>query len=462
MMSSISVSKEKVVRMMKNKRMFSTSLLSLTIALSLILSACSSQGGAANPSTSNNPGSVVTTPSDNQSSPATDDGDSSGSTNGDGSSSSVDEGQPSGTTNTSSPSDSSGSGNGTSSGAEATPISTSASTITNVTALRLADAKTGWIGGNGQIAFTKDGGATWKAQYRGSVEIHQIFALSASKVWAVLGSETSASWKLIRSTDGGAHWKDAGTVPSGSFLHFTSDKVGFVGSYMTKDGGATWRELAEPNNIVGEAYFHDVANGWAVQNGNGKYNFLHTSDGGATWKTVMSRKSEVEPTGSVIRSAGKNDAWIELIGDSGMTQTSYALFHTTDGGKSWLPAVVHNTAGAGPAPGFSYDDKGYFGGTGSSPGQLYVVNSSTAYMGGRCMACDNANTIMETTDGGKSWTVRAGQFAGYGELLIAAADAKHAWMITNDYSSSSVLYTTTDGGKKFSAIHKYAKPKTAQ
>jgi photosystem II stability/assembly factor-like uncharacterized protein len=83
-------------------------------------------------------------------------------------------------------------------------------------------------------------------------------------------------------------------------------------------------------------------------------------------------------------------------------------------------------------------------------------------MGGHCMACDNANSIMVTTDGGKSWVVRKDQFAGYGNQLLAAANAKHLWLITNDYASSSILYTTADGGKKFSTIHTFAKPKTAQ
>lgn len=439
---------------MKMKRALRTSLLSLTIALSLIASACSSNGGAANSSTSdaNSPGTVQTTPSNGQSDDVS---------NGDGSSNSPDNGQSSGATTPSSPSDASDTGNGSSPDTAATPVSTAAS-ITEVTALRLADAKTGWIGGSGQIAYTKDGGSHWQVQYRNSANVRQIFALNASKVWAVLGADESKSWRVIRSTDGGAHWKDAGTVPSGSFLHFTSDKVGFAGRYATKDGGATWTKLSVPSSLIGEVYFHDAANGWAVQSANGKYNFLHTTDGGATWKTVMSRTSEVTPTGSVIRSAGKNDAWIELIGDSGMTQTSYALFHTTDGGANWLPAIVHNTAGAGPAPGFTNEDTKYFSGTSGGPGELYVVNSQTAFMGGRCMACDNANSIMETTDGGKSWAVRKTEFAGFGQQLIAAADAKHAWLITNDYSAASVLYTTADGGQKFSAIHKFAKPKTAQ
>jgi len=438
---------------MKSKRAFRTSLLSLTIAMSLIVSACSSNGGAANPPTSNSnsPDTVLTTPSNGQSDDVS---------NGDGSSNSVDDDPSLGTT-PSSTSGSSDTRNVASPDTTATPVSTAVS-ITEVTALRLADAKTGWIGGSGQIAFTKDGGSHWQLQYRGSARVRQIFALNASKVWAVLGSDESKSWRVIRSTDGGAHWKEAGTVPSGAFLHFTNNTTGFAGRYMTKDGGATWTKLSVPSSLVGEVYYHDAANGWAVQSAKGKYSFLRTSDGGATWKTVLSRKSEVTPTGSIIRSAGKNDAWIELIGESGMTQTSYALFHTTDGGANWLPAIVHNTAGAGPAPGFTNADTGYFGGTSGGPGELYVVNSQTAFMGGQCMACDNANTIMETTDGGKSWAVRKTEFAGYGQQLIAAADAKHAWLITNDYASSSVLYTTADGGKKFSTIHTFAKPKTVQ
>ncbi|MFP3381869.1 hypothetical protein SB767_36740, partial [Bacillus sp. SIMBA_069] len=62
----------------------------------------------------------------------------------------------------------------------------------------------------------------------------------------------------------------------------------------------------------------------------------------------MSKKTVSPVNGVLIRSAGPQDAWIECIGDTGMTQTSYSLFHTADGGKSWQTVIAKSTAGAGP------------------------------------------------------------------------------------------------------------------
>lgn len=83
----------------------------------------------------------------------------------------------------------------------------------------------------------------------------------------------------------------------------------------------------------------------------------------------MSRNNAANLTGSVIRSAGANDAWIELIGESGMTQTSYSLFHTKDGGKTWQTVLANSTAGGGPAPGIAAGDTAGPKNTGSKPGR---------------------------------------------------------------------------------------------
>ena len=327
--------------------------------------------------------------------------------------------------------------------------------MAQATALRLADEKVGWAGGDGWIARTDDGGKSWKAQYSEPYPVVQLFALNDKKVWATLDIGSSKGLRLIRSTDGGDSWSEVGVVPNRGFLHFLNDNDAFVGNERSKDGGATWIRLKTPENLVGDAYFHDLNNGWAVQKSSGKLAFLHSADGGKSWETVMSRVTEVEPTNAIIRSTGKNDAWIELVGDSGMSQTSYSLFHTEDGGKTWLPAIANNTAGAGPAPGFSMDDKANSEGTGSRPGQLYVVNPSTAFMGGDCPACDVPKTIMTTTDGGRSWTPSKQEFPGYGEGLIAATDAKHVWLLANDSEKSAVLYTSGDGGASWSKVHSF-------
>lgn len=77
-----------------------------------------------------------------------------------------------------------------------------------------------------------------------------------------------------------------------------------------------------------------------------------TVDGGVAWRTVMSRETVSPLSVTVIRSAGQDDAWVELIGDSGMSQTSYSLFHTTDGGDNWITVLANSTADGGPAPAF--------------------------------------------------------------------------------------------------------------
>jgi photosystem II stability/assembly factor-like uncharacterized protein len=138
-----------------------------------------------------------------------------------------------------------------------------------------------------------------------------------------------------------------------------------------------------------------------------------------------------------------------------MSQTSYSLFHTADGGKSWQTVIANSTAGGGPAPGFPIDHSSGPENTGSKPGALYVVDPNTAYMGGQCPACDKPNTIGWTTDGGKTWTNGETQLEGYGNQLLAIADATHGWWIISDSAGPSVMYTTADGGNSWSKVHTF-------
>lgn len=75
------------------------------------------------------------------------------------------------------------------------------------------------------------------------------------------------------------------------------------------------------------------------------------------------------------------------------------------------------------------------------------------------MACDNSNTMGKTTDGGKTWIDLMAEFPGYGPQQIAAADANHVWWINTDNSEPSIMYTTSDGGKHWTKVHTFAKPK---
>ncbi|OAS20757.1 YCF48-related protein [Paenibacillus oryzisoli] len=323
-----------------------------------------------------------------------------------------------------------------------------------VTALRLADAGKGWIGGKGWIAHTDDGGGKWKVQYTGVGEVGQLFALNDQDAWAT----EEGTGKLLSTHDGGAHWAAVGTVPNQAFLHFVTKQEAYSSNAQTVDGGVTWAQLPVPTGIQGDAYFHDAKNGWAVRQVKDTIEVLRTQDGGQNWKTAMSRPTVATLTGNVIRSAGADDAWIELIGESGMTQTSYSLFHTRDGGKTWQTVLVNSTAGGGPAPGFPVGDTSGPKNTGSKPGPLYVVNPDVAFMGGSCPACDKPNSVGWTKDGGKTWVNGTESFTGYGELLLGMADANSGWLITNDNEQPSVMYTTRSGGVNWNKVHTFDAP----
>lgn len=90
--------------------------------------------------------------------------------------------------------------------------------MTGVTAVRLADVKSGWIGGNGWIAHTDDSGAKWQVQYEGKGDVKQVFALNGQEAWASVGTEGS----LLSTKDGGQHWASVGKMPNAAFFHFVS------------------------------------------------------------------------------------------------------------------------------------------------------------------------------------------------------------------------------------------------
>jgi hypothetical protein len=331
-----------------------------------------------------------------------------------------------------------------------------------VTAVRIIDASAGWTGGVGWIARTENNGKKWKVQYQGNATVEQIFALNGKQAWAVLGqSEGQANERqLLQTVDGGSKWTVVGKVPDGDFLHFVNSKEAFIGNQYSADGGKTWTALNVPEGTIGQAYFHDAEIGWAMTKGpQGSFQAMRTEDGAATWRISNVWLSQSPLNGAVIRSAGKDDVWVQCIGDSGMSQTSFALYHSDDGGKKWRTVVAKSTAGGGPAPGWDADVPQELPQGWAKPGPLYVVNTSTAYMGGYCPACDQANSLGWTTDGGVTWKVSDNRFAGSSGALLAIADAKRGWWITTSASEPSVMYTTSDGGVTWQKAYEFDKPK---
>src|SRR5207247_419491 len=118
--------------------------------------------------------------------------------------------------------------------------------------------------------------------------VQQIFALNHLDLWATINQGGNMS-RILHSNDGGKHWSLVGTTPNQAFLHFTSKTTALSGNYLTQDSGKTWHLLPIPKDTVGDVYFHDEKNGWAVTQSNKALDVKRTNDGGNTWETVMTK-----------------------------------------------------------------------------------------------------------------------------------------------------------------------------
>ncbi|WP_244235419.1 WD40/YVTN/BNR-like repeat-containing protein [Paenibacillus lautus] len=141
---------------------------------------------------------------------------------------------PSGTDETSGHTDGSA-GNGSAADTQEDPAAEPDVDLSDVTAVRLVNHNSGWIGGEGWIAFSDDGGTEWEVQAQPKGTVRQIFALNGKEAWTVMENND-----LYRTTDGGETWNRIGSTPNAGFLHFISPETGFSGQAKTEDGGKTW------------------------------------------------------------------------------------------------------------------------------------------------------------------------------------------------------------------------------
>ncbi|MFE5318798.1 WD40/YVTN/BNR-like repeat-containing protein [Paenibacillus sp. NPDC056579] len=338
-----------------------------------------------------------------------------------------------------------------------------------VSAVQFISPTEGWAGGPGAVLHTKDGGVTWEKQYGGSGNVESFSFLNSSTGWALMrplqGSGSPAQdgkpapAVLLHTVNGGAKWTElTNSAPISKSFRFISEKEGFSGSRYTSDGGATWTSLPVPANIKGEPYYVSKDLGWAVTMKQPDYQIQLTKDGGKTWKTVWTHATVSQVTQAVIQATNAQDVWVLLIGESGMSQTSYTLLHSKDEGKAWKTVVAHSTAGGGPAPGYKTEEQVGPKGPGTKPGQLLAINSDTAYLFGECPPCGDYGTVSAgwTRDGGTTWTNGEQQIPGLNAQASFISD-KQGFLLAGSSNMTSTLYKTEDGGKKWTAVQSFGK-----
>ena len=318
---------------------------------------------------------------------------------------------------------------------------------------------------HGIIIHTSDGGATWvKLNAPGLAAIRDLAFTDATHGWALTETDAGSNKTLMAimaTADGGQtwaqQWQQELPQPGRYREQFFNAQEGFVlagGSLLaTVDGGATWVQRGA-GQALDSFSFSDHLTGWAT----GSNSIWHTADGGATWAkqwTVPDKiKGEFIYSAGVVSFVSPTSGWALFEGDAAMHKTAKLVLYTGDGGSNWSVAsafvasipnnfpdaphytmarfvplsatttlfasspptdypVLYRTAdhgvtwetlsdGMSNRPGLPKGTWGDLNFTSDSEGWAAVITQANDQAGNP----DNSVALLQTQDGGKTWTSR--------------------------------------------------------
>lgn len=304
-------------------------------------------------------------------------------------------------------------------------VTTSPTTLPNesIGSIQMIDPTTGWaIGANNRVLRTTDGGASWK-------DVTPPYAHSAQAA-GVLEDFLSASlaWVAIAPT--------YGTPPP-------------LQIFRTTDGGQTWQMVLVQSDNVGQITFLNAQDGWILSGieaaaGPKAVDVFRTTDGGKTWTKVSTASptywspNALPPGAEWLAFADASTGW--ATGSSPVTQFVW-LYVTHDGGSTWHhqtllpPAQGQGDLFTGPITFFNRQD-----------GVLLTCFSAGANI---------YTDIYVTHDGGTIWNSTsllpfsrcavAYAFVGASDFI----DSAHGWVLDTAWTPAATttsLSMTSDGG----------------
>jgi photosystem II stability/assembly factor-like uncharacterized protein len=239
------------------------------------------------------------------------------------------------------------------------------------------DTQTGWVVGgvDNAVLRSTDGGRTYARQPTGlSASLFGVEALDVNTAFAVGHGQTERDGPgpvVLRTRDGGATWDEMAhpfryhTRASFSAVYFINQTTGWVvgvrGTVIkTTNGGSTWTDVSAPTTLpLNDVSFADVNNGWVVGHGGV---IFRTTDGGATWQqqnvgtgNAILSVSAVSPTVALIACYG-TPGFVARTLDGGVTwhrEYPDAAPNGNPGGVSSYSAVLFFNAESGWAAGYS-------------------------------------------------------------------------------------------------------------
>lgn len=243
----------------------------------------------------------------------------------------------------------------------------------------------------------------------------------------------------------------------------------YAAVYKTTDGGATWTEQLNENNLGSSYYFRNIE--FLNQNigfvGTLNGTFFKTTNGGSDWKevnnispnpnaicgldtvgasTVYGCGAYFEPA-YIIKSEDYGDTWMyidmsayadalveilfldEFTGFAcGNNSTGAIILKTTDGGLSWNELYSSNE-------------------TGEFVWKLQIVNGNNNMIFGSIQpVAPNLGKLIKTSDGGLSWSSLDAPVTGI--QTLGFIDENQGWL--GGYSEG--FFETNDGGATWNTI----------
>jgi photosystem II stability/assembly factor-like uncharacterized protein len=159
-----------------------------------------------------------------------------------------------------------------------------------------------------------------------------------------------------------------------------------------------------------------------------------TGDGGASWQPFQLPAEciprGIGPTGDIALAAAEGVLWLKCSNIAGAGNEWRAIFRSTDGGDSWLPA------GTG---GFGYS------------GPIAAASADRAFI------CGNRMSLERTSDAGRTWQRGISGIDGewFGCSLLFS-DPLRGWLAVDDDRSpgrySAAIWRTEDGGMHWQRV----------
>jgi photosystem II stability/assembly factor-like uncharacterized protein len=310
-------------------------------------------------------------------------------------------------------------------------------------AVQFVGSAEGWVVGSDRILHTTDGGQHWVTQYLTSRKagLATVDFTDASHGW-VVGATT-----ILATSDGGAHWH---ALPEPCkpvrAVHFfsASDGIAVAGGgapYLgvpsgggvllrTTDGGAHWRQLPSPK-AVQSVCFTGSQHGWLGAGGN----IYGTANGGQTWTLavrgphVAGGSPRYSAATTEVECAGPSAAWAELIGPGvGMSHQQQVGYHTSGG--TWQPIFAEQYF---PHPGVHINAEA----PGVYSGPFSAISPAQAVFIGFCGPCSSPQMhqsqgtapLVIATEGG-AVLLRRGNVGGLEQANGAAfVSADVGWVV---------------------------------